>query len=101
MRAFGSAVIVLGLLIGAYIFAMQKQARDVEAFCAAVPVGSPGEAMFEAAERYSGDLMGGDRLRDTDKPQSFIYCAPMTMCDVSCNVEVTKGVVTKSDFWSL
>ncbi len=101
MRAFGSALIVLALLIGSYLFTLQKQTRDVVAFCDVVGPGLPGDAIFEIAANYSGKLMGGDRLLDTDKPQAFIYCAPITLCDVSCKVEVTKGVVTGREFSSL
>ena len=101
MKAVGAAVMVLALGFGAYFYLMQAETSDVEAFCAALPAGSPAENIFETADRYSGKLMGGTKLIGGDKPQKFVYCSPMTMCDVSCSLEVQDGVITKSEFVSL
>ncbi len=101
MKVIGALVIVVALGFGAYVYLMQAETKEVKAFCAELPEGTPAEQIFEAADRYSGQLMGGRKLIGGDKPQTFIYCSPMTMCDVSCSLEVQGGVITKSEFVSL
>ena len=101
MKVGGALAIIVALVVGGYIYLMRAETRDVKAFCAELPQGTPAEQIFTSADRYSGQLMGGRHLIGGDKPQTFIYCSPMTMCDVSCSLEVQGGVVTQSEFVSL
>jgi len=99
MKFFGGGLGLLFILgIGFYIWSIQVQTRDVAEFCSTYPEGSRAEDFFTVAERYSGNLMGEHKFTDKDRPQQFVYCAPLTMCDVSCNVEIENGVVTKSEY---
>lgn len=91
---------VLGLLfvgLGFYICTIRLQTRDVAEYCCAHPQGSLAESLFAMAKSYSGKLMGGDEFTDKVRPQSFIYCAPLTMCDVSCSLQVIDGLTTQSE----
>jgi len=101
MKVFGSAFALLVLGLGFYIYTMRAQTRDVAEFCSAFPEGSPAANLFVVAESYSGQLMGSAALTYDVKPQPFIYCAPLTMCDVSCRLEVIDGVITKAEYRSL
>ena len=101
MKLIGIACGFLVLGLGFYVYSMQVQSRDVAEFCATYAEGTLAEKFFTDAEQYSGQLMGGDKIADKARPQQFIYCAPTTMCDVSCSLEIVNGVVTKSKFNSL
>jgi hypothetical protein len=101
----GSGVRVVGILIvlgvGYYVYSMHAQSRDVEELCSTYVKGTRADEILEVAQDYSGQLMGPIESTNKDDTYSFIYCAPVTMCDVSCSIEVEDGVVTKSDFRSL
>jgi len=98
MKIFG-VIVLIGL--GYYFYAWYAETRDVEKLCAMYPAGTSAGDILEVARAYSGQLMGPVEDKDKNETYQFIYCAPMTMCDVSCNIEVEDGVVTESEFRSL
>ncbi len=98
MKAFG---LLVALGIGYYIYAMNAETSDVEELCARYPVGTPADGFAATADGLSGDLMGPMGPDDKSGKLTYIYCSPMTMCDVSCSVDIEDGVVTRSDFHRL
>jgi len=101
MKMIGSVLGLLVLGLGFYIYSMQAQTRDVAEFCSTFPEGSRAESLFAVAQSFSGTLMASDKFADYPGPQQFVYCAPITMCDVSCSLEIKEGVVIKSEYRSL
>ena len=95
----------LGLLllggVAAYIVVLTAQSRAAENLCESYTVG----AKIDDAESMNGTWLltlrgpiGGPQRPDTD---IYIFCAALTMCDVSCRLEVTNSVVTDAAFRSL
>lgn len=97
MKIFG-VLVVLG--VAYYFYAMYAETRDVKELCATYVEGTSADDLLKVAEGYSGKLMGPIEDKNKDNTFSFIYCSSMTMCDVSCDIEVESGVVTKSEFHS-
>lgn len=98
MRIFG-VIILIGM--GYYFYAWYAETRDVERLCATYPEGASADKILDVARSYSGRLMGPVENKDKNGAYHFIYCSPITMCDVSCRIEVESGVVTESEFRSL
>ena len=98
MKVFG---ILMLLGIGAYLVVWQLEARGVREFCSRFPVGADASEIWTVADGLWGDLTGSRQPVDLGGKKTFIYCAPTTMCDVSCSLEVVDGVVTESDYRSL
>ena len=93
--------IVLLLGIAWYVYAINAQTDDVEAFCSRFEPGQAAPDPEPIALEYSGTLMGPAMPKPRAGKYSFVYCAPLTMCDVSCSVEVENGLISKSDFYKL
>jgi len=98
MKVFG-VLVVLG--VAYYFYAMYAETRDVKKLCTTYAEGTSADDILEVAQGYSGSLMGPIEDKNKDDTFRFTYCAPMTMCDVACSVEVESGVVTMSEFRSL
>ena len=95
---------VFGLLlilgVGFYVYSLRTQSRDVAELCSVYPEGASVTNLAEIAGGYSGRLMGPFKLEDKPGTEAFIFCSPLTMCDVSCSLEIKDGVVIKSAYSS-
>ena len=98
MKLFG-VMLVLG--VSYFFYAMYAETRDVKRLCNTYAEGTRADGILEVAQDSSGRLMGPIEDKDKEDTFSLIYCAPSTMCDVSCDIEVEGGIVTKSEFRSL
>ena len=101
MKRAGS---VMGLLIlfgiGYYVYSMWRQSKEIEELCASYFVGAEAENMRNTSLEFGVQLMGPYEIEKQPGVQKFIFCAPLSMCDVSCALEVKDGVVTSSDYVS-
>lgn len=100
MSVMKSVVKLIGLLmavgIGVYIYCFNGQISDIDEVCSLFPEGAaPGD--WKAIEdRYSVKLMGPVEVSDNPGVERVIFCAHLTMCDASCNIEYQDNKVTKS-----
>ena len=94
-----------GLLLvggaGIYVAALNTQSQAAASLCENYSVG----ARVDNPESIDGTsflkLMGP--ISDPARPytQKLVFCASMTMCDVSCSLEITDNVLTDVTFRSL
>jgi len=92
--------ILVVLVIAAYLYTMRSQALGVTELCARYPEGSPVGNLIEIAREYSAKLMGPQAVKGQPETEQAMFCAALTMCDVSCSLEIKDGVVTKSVYSS-
>ena len=92
------------LLLGgvvAYVAVLTAQSRAAASFCESYSVGT----RIEDSQRFDGSffltLRGPIPDPQSSDTEIFIFCAAMTLCDVSCQLEVTNDVVTDASFRSL
>ena len=88
--------LVLAVIV-IYRASMAAQQRAAANLCESHPVGSPIDNL-ENIESFFLRRMGP--MSDTDNPgaQLAIFCASMTMCDVSCRLIVKDGLVIEENF---
>lgn len=90
--------VLLLLAVSYYIYSFRSQLGDVAEFCSDHPDGSTMTDIQAAAERYSGELRGPFELKDRPGAEQYIFCAPLTMCDVSCRMVIDNKVVVESEY---
>lgn len=94
-------VIILFLgAIGLYVYFINKQMNDIKAVCSLYPVGASMEGIEDVAKRYSIKYMGSFEVNDNPGAMSVIFCAPLTMCDVSCNLVYKNNKIIRSDIFN-
>ena len=98
MRLFG-ILVVLGF--GWYGYAWYAETRDVARLCSAYPKGAVADGLLELADDLSAKLMGPIPNDKSGSGYKLTYCSPITMCDVSCSIEVRDGVVIASDYFAM
>ena len=83
--------------VGGYIYFFNKQISDVEKVCSLFPEGAIVGNLKEIENNYSLQLMGPFAVQNKPKVQKAIFCASLTMCDRSCNVEFQNDRVIKAE----
>jgi hypothetical protein len=95
---------VVGLLVlfGVvfYFYSMWRQTSEIETLCASYPPGTVVGNLENPPLEFGVQLMGPFKTEEQPGLRKFVFCAPLTMCDVSCALEVQNGAVTSSDYVS-
>lgn len=89
-----SGLLMLGL--GVYIYCLNGQISDIEEVCSLFPEGTAPGVWKDIEEQYSVKLMGPFEISDKTGVERVIFCAHLTMCDTSCNIEYQDNKVIKS-----
>ena len=87
---------LLTLGVGIYISCLYGQVSDVDELCSLFPEGATSANWKGVEDRYSVKLMGPIEVPDKPGVERVIFCAYLTMCDTSCNIEYRDNKVTKS-----
>lgn len=96
IRSIGKIALFIFLGLGIYAFFTFAQGRAVANLCDNYPTGSRIENIEELEGTFLLTRMGP--LPDPEKPgvETVIFCASLTMCDTSCNLEIENGRVTEA-----
>jgi hypothetical protein len=96
IRSIGKITLFMLLGLGVYAIFTFVQGRAVANLCDNYPSGSRIENIEELEGTFFLTRMGP--LPDPEKPgvETLIFCASLTMCDTSCNLEIEKGRVTQA-----
>ena len=97
----GVGKVGLLLMVGGfavYISILLAQSRAAVNLCDNYPVGSRVEDLENIEGTFLLARMGP--LDDPNNPgtQKMIFCAPLTMCDTSCSIEIEDRVVKSAKF---
>ena len=96
---------ILGLVVlsgvAAYVLMSRAQSRAATDLCESIPVGTRVESPESLTDSSLLKLMGPIRDPELPNTEVLIFCAGLTMCDVSCQIEVTDDIVTDVVFRSL
>ncbi len=82
--------------IAIYIAVVVAQSRAAASLCDRYSVGT----RIADVENLEGTFLlrrMGSIYPIIPGAQNVIFCAPLTMCDVSCSLEIENGLVTKSE----
>jgi len=95
---------VIGLLIlfgiAYYLYAMWRQTTEIQELCALYSLGTKVESIRDRGLDFGVQVMGPFKVREQPGAQSYVFCAPLTMCDVSCAVKIKDRLVISSDYSS-
>ena len=92
--------LILGGIV-AYVLAYRAEVSAAEKVCASISAGTPLEHPEEIPGTFWLTLRGPLRIPEQADTERFVFCAAMTMCDVSCELEVTNDIVTEVVFRNL
>lgn len=99
MKSFGNGIGLLVLAgIAYYFWSISSQTAGAEKLCAAHPPGTRLVSPATAADAFGVRFMGSQDATQWQKTGKLIFCATLTMCDVSCVLDVEDGVVTRATF---
>lgn len=100
MKSLGNKIgLILIVGLGFYLYVMWQQSVAIETLCESHGVGATLGNGADLAEQHGVQLMGPIDIDDKPGTQRLIFCAPLTLCDVSCTLDVSDNVVTLSEFF--
>lgn len=101
MKTISILGLVLVIGIGAYVYLLSDQVSNVGKVCSIFLKEAPVGNLKQIAMNYSLDLRGPITVKNKPDTQMAIFCAPLTLCDSSCNIEFQNGQVVKAEAWGL
>ena len=105
MKKYLSVGNVLGIFIlvaiAWYAFSISAQKKHVQEICDRYSNGAIAPTIASIEARYSVQVMGPMSDSNTPDTTSYIFCSPLTMCDVSCRIEIVNGTVTNAEYAEL
>jgi hypothetical protein len=84
--------------IAIYVSILIAQSRAAGDLCERYPAGSFIEDLENVDGSFLLSRMGPIRDRDNPDTTKLIFCAPLTMCDTSCSLEIQDRVVKRAVF---
>ena len=96
MKSVAKSCGLLMLGVGIYIFCLNDQNSDIDEVYSLFPEGAAPGDWKGIEDRYSVKPMGPVEVPDKPGVEQVIFCAYLTMCDTSCNIEYQDKKVTKS-----
>ena len=96
MKSVAKSCGLLTLGVGIYISCLNGRISDINEVCSLFPEGAAPGDWKGIENRYSVKLMGPVEVPDKPGVERVIFCAHLTMCDTSCNIEYQDNNVTKS-----
>lgn len=93
-RHLVTTLTIAGIALGVMLY--WTQTNGVRIICESHPIASIVEDPQQLASSFGVQLKGPIDLINKPGLKRYVYCAQFTMCDVSCEMEMSGTVVVRS-----